>query len=272
MNLFRISNFVFRVFLFWFSLSLPFLVSCQKAPPRIAVVGGERNAQAIMVERSLKEADARVKTLKGFADAVLVNKDEERRTDLALVVSRPNRIRADAVDTLADVWAAAGSDGKRLWLWLPHKGKLYRGAATPHNLKKLAEFDWELPELIAIISGVVPYARNAELVESGSGGKVHYSFKDQPMHLWVDAKTKNPVRLVRYKPPEDTVQYEVNFRNYRSAGEGLFPYDIDVTFPERDCAFYLHYREVDMNASVDSSIFKPETVWKTQTEEIDKKD
>lgn len=261
-----------RISIFQCIIIASLFVSCHKAPPRVAVVGGQRNAQAILVERTLKEAEARVKTLKGFADAVLVNKDEERQTDLALVISRPNHIRADAVDTLADVWAAAGTDGKRLWLWLPHKGKLYRGAATLHNLKKLAEFDWEVPELVSIVSGLVPYARHAELIEVEGDGKVHYSFSDKPMHLWVDSKTRNPVKLVRYKLPENTVQYEVNFSDYRNAGDGVFPYDIEVTFPERDCAFYLHYREVDLNASVDSSIFKPETVWRSQTVEIDNKD
>jgi len=248
------------------------MVSCHKVPPRAATVGGQRNAQAILVERTLKEADSRIKTLKGLAEAVLVDKENSRQTDLAIVISRPNKIRADAVDTLADVWAAAGTDGKRLWLWLPQKEKLYRGAATPRNLKRLAAFDWEISELSSIVSGLVPGARNAELDEVEENKKTHYVFRDQPIHLFVDPKTKNPVRLIRYKEPENTIQYEVEFGDYQTMGDASFPYDIEVTFPERDCSFYLRYKEVRLNAPVDASLFKPEEVWRKQTVEIDKKD
>jgi outer membrane lipoprotein-sorting protein len=253
---------------------LAFASGCAKAPARIAVTEGARNAQAILVERSLKEADTRVKTLRGLAEAILIDENEEKQTDVALVIVRPNKIRADAVDLLADVWAAAGTDGLRMWLWVPQKNKLYRGRATPGNLRRLAAFDWEIPEIVSIASGLIPGARQAELIEVTKEGGLHYSFKDKPLDVWVDPKTNNPVRLVRYKMTdgEKTVQYEVEFSGYKPVGDTMFPHNIDVKFPERSSSFYLRYKEIELNAAVDPSIFKPETVWRRQSINIDKKE
>lgn len=253
---------------------LAFVAGCAKEPARVAVAAGERSAQAILVERSIKEAEMRVKTLRGLAEAILIENDEERETDLALVISRPNKIRADAVDMLADVWAAAGTDGSRMWLWMPQKSKLYQGRATPGNLKRLAAFDWEISELVSIASGLVPAARQAELIEVTNDGKLHYSFKNKPLDLWVDPKTNDPVRLVRYKMEngEKKVQYEVEFSGYKKIGDVVFPHNIDVKFPEKPSSFHLRYKEIELNAAVDSSIFKPETVWRSQSINIDKKE
>ena len=249
-------------------LGILFFAGCLKTPAKTAKVEGARNAQAILVERSIKEAESRIRTIKGFAHVTMIDKDEARDTELALVLSRPNRIRADAIDTLADVWAAAGTDGKRLWLWVPQKQKLYRGAATPRNLRRLAAFDWEIPELLSIIAGLVPDARNAELDEVVEGGEAHYVLRGKPIHIWVDPKTKNPVQLVRYK--DDKVQYEVKFESYKKIEDASFPHEIEVSFPEREFTFYLRYRNVEFNSQVDASLFKPEDVWRKQTVEIDK--
>lgn len=246
--------------------------ACHKAPPRTAETAGTRTPQAILVERDIKETDARIRTLRGLAEAVLIDSEDARQTDLAIVISRPNRIRADAVDTLADVWAAAGTDGKRMWLWLPQKGKLYRGAATSKNLKRLAAFDWDIPELVSIIAGLIPDARRVELDEVEGGKKGHFAVRGRPIHIWTDPKTRRITKIVRFKPDGDggrDIQYEVEFTDYRTVGDGEFPYSIGVTFPEKPCSFHLRYKQVEFNASVDASLFKPEEVWRSQTVKID---
>jgi len=253
--------------------------ACHKAPPRVATEGGVRNAAAILVERSLKESEDRVKTLRGLAKAILTDKDEERHADVALVIVRPDHVRVDAFDNLADVWAAAGSDGSRLWLWLPQKHKLYQGSATARNMKRLADFDWELSEVTSIAAGLIPDARQAELVQIPGGEKGRYSFRDRPMHIWVDPKKRRPLRLVRYYLPQkddessaisEEVQYEVSFSDYRVVGDVEFPHKIDVTFPGRSCSLSLYYRDVEFNAEIKASLFKPEDVWQGKRVEMDK--
>jgi outer membrane lipoprotein-sorting protein len=230
------------------------------------------------VERSIKEADDRIKTFRALAQATLINKEDEHQTDVVLVIVRPNHIRVDAMDNLADVWASAGTDGSRLWLWLPHKEKLYRGAATQRNLKRLADFEWELSEVSSIAAGLIPDARNAELVEL-SRKEGHYRMTDKPIHLWVDPKTRHPIRLVKYSAPEresenpqdeSLIQYEVKFAQYESLSGEAFPREIDVTFPGHSCSLSLRYREVEFNAKTDPQLFKPETVWHSKTVEMDK--
>lgn len=253
------------------------VAACAKKPARVASVEGVRNARAILVERSLKEADSQVKSIRGMAKALLVNRDGERKTDIVILVERPQRIRVDAMDNIADVWAAAGTDGLRLWLWLPQKGKLYRGNATAGNLRKLADFDWELADITSIIAGVVPSAADAELVEINKRDR-HYRLGYKPLHIFLDKKERHPVRLIHYKPQssgtdagEETgeVQYEVNFSDWRNAGDIEYPGRIEVFFPGRSSSLSIEYKDVEFNAEVDSSLFKPETVWRaTKTIEM----
>jgi hypothetical protein len=253
------------------------VAACAKEPPRVASVEGVRNARAILVERLLKEADSRVTSIRGMAKALLVNRDGDRQTDVAILVERPEKIRADAMDNIADVWAAAGTDGMRLWLWLPQKGKLYRGNATAGNLRKLADFDWGLADITSIIAGLVPGAGDAELVEINKRDR-HYRLGYKPLHIFVDEKKRHPIRLIRYKPQSSgtdageeggEVQYEVNFSDWRNAGGIEFPGRIEVFFPGRSSRLSIEYKDVEFNAHVDSSLFKPETVWRaTKTIEM----
>lgn len=249
-----------------------FVVSCHKAPPRIAG-GGTRSVNAIVAERSIKESEDRVKTLRGLAHAVLAEKDEGHETDIAVVIDRPGHIRIDAFDNLADVWAAAGSDGSRLWLWLPQKKKLYQGKATSRNLRRLADFDWELTDVISIAAGLVPNARGAELAHLE---KEVYNFRDRPMRLWMDAKERHPLRLVRYYLPEgnetaanEQIQYDVKFSDYRTVGGIDFPHKIEVTFPGRSCSLTLDWKDVEFNVNVKQSLFKPEALWQGKKVEMD---
>lgn len=251
--------------------------ACAKKPARVASVEGVRNARAILLERSLKEADSRIKSVRGMGKALLVNRDGERKTDIVILVERPQRIRVDAMDNIADVWAAAGTDGLRLWLWLPQKGKLYRGNVTAGNLRKLADFDWELSDITSIVTGVVPDAANAELVEINRRDR-HYRLGYKPLHIFVDKKERHPVRLVQYKPQssgtdageeEGEVQYEVLFSDWRKAGNIEYPGRIEVFFPGRSSRLSIEYKDLEFNAEVDSSLFKPETVWRaTKTIEM----
>ncbi len=242
---------------------------CVKKQARVASVEGIRNARAILMERILKEADYNISSVKGMARALLVSKDGERQTDVAIVVMRPDKIRIDAMDNIADVWAAAGTDGLRLWLWLPQKRKLYRGNVNSRNLRRLSDFDWELSDITSIISGLVPDAAKAELVEIDRHRR-HYKLNYKPLHIFMDEK-KRPIKLVCYEIQSgnaanegaEKVKYEVSFSMWKIF-EGIeFPSRIEVSFPATSSHLMVEYKEIRFNTQIDSSLFKPETIWRT---------
>lgn len=251
-------------------------VSCAKKPPKVVSIEGVRNSRAVSVEETLKDADSKIATLRGLGKATIVDNGKERLTDIVLVVKRPEQMRIDAMDALADVWAAAGTDGVRLWLWLPQKGKLYRGTASKRNLRKLADFDLELSEMASIISGLVPGIRDAQLVEIDRKNK-HYRFQYKPLHLYMNKKRNYPERLIRYqsdghvtdeKEQEGQIQYEVRYYDWISRGGIKFPNRIEITFPKYHSSFSMIMKEIEFNKELDDSIFKPETVWRAKTIKI----
>lgn len=251
-------------------------VSCAKKPPKVVSVEGMRNSRAVSVEKTLKEADAQIASIRGLGKASIVDNGNERLTDIVILVKRPEQMRMDAMDALADVWAAAGTDGIRMWLWLPQKAKLYRGTASKRNLKKLAEFDLELSEMASIISGLVPGIQDATLVEINRKER-HYRFEYKPLHLFMDKKRKYPVKIIRYQPTgsgtdereeEGQVQYEVRYSDWASKNSIRFPGKIEVMFPKHASSFSMIFKEIEFNKDLDDSIFKPGTVWRAKTVNI----
>ncbi|HQC50556.1 MAG TPA: hypothetical protein PKW68_01980, partial [bacterium] len=133
---------------------LLYLTGCAKRPPH--VIRGEigRNSEASQkLETHLKEFESETASLKALVKFDISDGDNERKTDAVLLIHRPDKIRIDAIDSLADVWARTGSSGDQVWLDLPAKGRLYKGRSVRKNLQRLIDFQLDVTDLIAIISG-----------------------------------------------------------------------------------------------------------------------
>ena len=114
---------------------LALCAGCAKArPPAVARERGERTRAAAALERRVRGIIGATSSLKALAWMEIDSGEEGWRTDAAVVIARPGRLRVDAMDALADVWASAGSDGRSMWLYVPGKRKLYEGRATPRNV------------------------------------------------------------------------------------------------------------------------------------------
>jgi hypothetical protein len=120
--------------------------------------------------------------VKGLAWVELDTADEDWKTEAAIAVRRPDMLRIDVMDSLADVWAKIGSDGRDVWLYVPGKRKLYKGRASSRNMRRLTSFDSEPGDLVSLITGMPPLPANAELVQIGGlgGSPLRRSHKRRP--------------------------------------------------------------------------------------------
>jgi hypothetical protein len=234
-------------------------VGCAKVPPKEArVPEGARTKSAEAVEHNLIDLKKSSSTLKGLAWIELYTEAEDWRTEAAVVLGRPGRIRIDAMDSLADVWAQMGTDGRDLWLYIPGKKKLYRESASSRNMKRLSSFEWEPADLISLIAGTPPVADEPMIVQVGSGQDAHFVDRSSRLHIWTErGKHKQITRCVRYAETGDNIDFEARFSQYKVVHGVEFPHSIEAVFPSRKARLKIEYREITLGGDVALDVFEP---------------
>lgn len=245
------------------------LTACAaKAPKHFVRVDGKRTQNAINLEKNLIAFRDATSALKGLAWVEFTFGEEERKTDAALAIERPSSIRVDAMDSLADVWASAGSNGEKLWLYIPGKNKLYEGRATRRVLHKLAKFDWDPGELVAIVAGSPPLGDKLEVLEVGESHDAHFVLQGSGLHIWIDRKNGRVLKCVRYSDDGRVEDYSISFSDYKKNGEVDFPLKIEALFPGRGARIMIEYRDIELGKSVDTSAFRPPDLHGGKSERI----
>lgn len=235
-------------------LVLLFVTACARDHARTARADfdGKRTNGAIVLENIVKQYREKTSSIKALAWVLLGSDEEERQTDAALVIMRPDHIRADAMDPLADVWARAGTDGKTMWLYLPSKSKLYSGRASTANLNRLTKFDFELSELLNILMGSPPTLGDAGYLQSARD-RNHFVVEGTNIHIWTDGK--RVIKVVRFGADDSQVEYTVEFGDFRRVQNIDFPFRVEALIPGRGARIVVVYKDVDFAGAADPSLF-----------------
>lgn len=239
------------------AVSIAFLLAaCAKSPPRTAEAVGVSTPEALRITQRIERLREASRDVSGLVWVQLVTSEEDRRTDAALAIKRPNLIRIDAMDNVADVWAQAGSDGETIWLFLPGKEKLYTGRASARTLKRLVDFSWEPWELISFIAGTPPLAPGAALTQVGPAKDRHFVATESHVHLFLEPGKDRISRCVRYAADGDGVDYEIRFSDYRRVGKLEFPYRLEASFPARGARMVVEYRDLELGKGASESAYQ----------------
>ncbi len=240
-------------------LAIFVLTGCAKPAPKVArYPEGVRTKLAVSVEKDIERMGDAARTLRGLAWVELDTASRDWQTEAAVVVARPDMLRVDVMDSLADVWAQIGSDGRDMWLYVPGKRKLYKGRASSRNMKRLASFDIEPADLISLFAGMPPLPAGAGLVQVGSEADRHLLDTASGIHLWLEeGKKRRVARCVRYSDDGISIDFEIAFSGYRRVGSLEYPHSIDASFPSSGTRLRVEYREVALGGDVEQGIFSP---------------
>jgi outer membrane lipoprotein-sorting protein len=231
---------------------------CAEPVPKVAKPAeGRRTRLAAQLEQGVEKFRGATHTVRGLAWVDLDTSDEDWKTEAAIAVRRPDLLRIDVMDALADVWAKIGSDGKDMWLYVPGKEKLYKGRASSRNMRRLTSFDSEPGDLVSLISGMPPLPENAELVQVGGAGGRHFVDRVSGVHVWMEKGRKRRIeRCARYSE-DGATDYEIAFSDYRRIGGVDYPYAIDAAFPRSGARLRIEYRDVVLGGDVPDGTFAP---------------
>ncbi len=235
------------------------LFGCAKTAPKVAVpTDGRRTKLALQAQERIGEFAKATGELRGLAWAELDRSDEGWKAEAAIAIRRPDKFRIDAMDSIADVWAKIGSDGREMWLYVPGKKKLYKGRASEKNMKRLASFSFKPRDLISVLAGSPPLSEGAELVQVGPSSERHLVDLASGLHLWLEQGRKRRVaRCAKPSEEGEGFDYEVAFSDYRRVGGIDYPFSITAVFPRNDVRLRLEYRDVEFGLGVDDAAFAP---------------
>ena len=246
--------------------ALALTAGCAKERPRAARAQGQRTKAAEALERRLAKFEEATGHMKGFAWMQIDSGERGWRTDAAVVVARPERIRVDAMDALADVWAKAGSDGRTMWLYIPGKRKLYEGRATPRNIRRLTSFELEPRDLVSVLAGSPTVVGSPGILETGKGRERRFILPGSGLYCRLANGGSGPISRCQRPSAEGVgIDYEIAFGDYRRVGSVRFPHSIEVRFPESGTGLVVKYSDVELDGEIDPKTFEPPRSRATKT-------
>ena len=247
-----------------------FLSGCAKKPPRV-VTGevGRVSKASEKLQLKVEEFSRKTHSIKALVKLSVSDESESRDTEAALIVIRPNRIRIDAMDSLADVWAKIGSDGEHLWLYLPAKNKLYKGRSVRKNLQRLLKFDMDVADLVSVITGLPPVKDGLKITQLGKKGEGLFIADGGLLRIRADGRKMLVRECVQYGDDGEKIDYIAKYDDYRSQAGIDFPYHVEVVFPQRNAKAVVEYVDVAFSGDIDPAIFTPVKGRRRKTTNLD---
>lgn len=243
-----------KITLFFATCVFLLMPSCAKQSPMHAgapLLPKDKKASALVEQ--IKNFSENTQVIKALATLEISDGNEERRTEAAVVVSRPDKIRIDAIDAVADVWAEVGNNKDGVWLYLPAKKKLYSGSQLKKRIDKYFQTEFNVVNVIALLTGVPPLEGLGEFYEVGKAKDNH--FAADKLHVWLARPRGNIVKCVRYKNGGSEIAYSVSFQDYRRVGKVFFPFRVEVIFPDKGARALVEYSDVVIQDNVDEKVF-----------------
>lgn len=212
---------------------------------------GRATPAAGRLTAALVRQAAEAETVQALAAVTFRTPGGVERHEAAIVIARPDRLRIDLMDPLADVWAQAGSDGREVWLFLPREGRRFTGRRARRAMRRAVGAAWD-PALLAALLGGVPPLGDAPLAEVDQGGEPLFVAADRRTACRADRTAR---RLQRCTVRAENEELVVTYGAYRGRGARAFPESIVVALPARGAMLAVDYRDVVRNEPIDPMVF-----------------
>lgn len=250
---------------------LPLLVLCWSgcAGTRAAVPRGGPGSPVSEGVRagvlaSLRERNAALGSLRGFATVRYGSALFGARGETAFAVQGPDRLRIDGLADFGLYQSQMASDGRTLRIVWPSDGRYFEGAPTPETLGRYLLVGLPLETVVGILLGKVPLGGDGDTglsVRMGKGGR--YVLSGEGLTAVVDSKDGV------YLPVEYTVANDEGRPVYRVAFADYAHEDRPLWFADRMTARFwetgasrtkarieVGFKEIEINPKIDAKLFE----------------
>jgi outer membrane biogenesis lipoprotein LolB len=176
----------------------------------------------------------------------------------ALIVARPDRLRVEATSLFGAVFALTADDGA---LTAYQDNTVYRGQASPENLRRYIHVGLPVRELVDIVLGTPPQRQ-------GRHAQVSFDPQAGAVRLWQDvghgallvwfSEAELPV-AAEERGVDGQVQWRATFGDYEERNGCPVATRIGLELPPGQRSLQMTLEDVDLNPVLDRSAFALQT-------------
>jgi hypothetical protein len=208
----------------------------------------------------VKAAQARVVSVAGRARLGVDGSGGSGGVEQVLVAERPDRLRVETHDFFGNVVAVLAVMDGRLALYDARERTFLRGAATPANLARLVPVPLPPEALVTLLCGSAPLLDGAPLSAEPGDGRVLLTLRrgDLVQRLEVGPGAALLASRLRRVTAGGEVPsgLDAEFSDHRLRAGQQVPTDLTARAAEAGVALSLHWRELEVNRSVEPSLFQ----------------
>jgi len=248
-----------RLGFFFFGL----LISCQFACarlPRAPVTAPPQISSAEELLKQLQERAAAVTGLKARGSVSVNSPQKNYSGNILLTAAKPARLRVDILNFWGQSLVTFLSDGQEMKLLVYGDSKLYKGPATPDNLRRFLPVVVSQEDFLAALTGHLAFQQYDKPVLLPSPEPAVYLLeltrRDLPekVRLTIAAPTLQILTAQWFAPAgQETLRAE--FSNFLESGGVAGPGEIRLASGDGDSQVRLRYRDVTFNAPLTAAAF-----------------
>jgi outer membrane lipoprotein-sorting protein len=225
----------------------------RRPPPDLSL-----DPAALLAE--VQAAQARVVSVQGRARVGVEAPGGAGGTEQFLVAERPARLRIEVQDFFGNVVASLAVDEGRLALYDARERTFLRGAATPANLARLLPVAITPEDLVTLLCGSAPLLQGAPVSAEPADGSVLLTLRAGDLVQRLEVGPGAALLTARQRrvtaAGEQPAGLDAEFSVHRTRAGQRMPTDLSARAPEAGVALTLHWRELEVNAPVDPSLFR----------------
>lgn len=222
------------------------------------------------LEATLTARCAAVRSLRALARLRYRDPQESSNSREAIVVARPDRLRIEVLSLFGSVFVMTTSNGA-ITAWARQDGTVYRGPASPENLSRYARLWMPVSDLVDIMLGTppLPQTPRAQVSFDADAGYIRLQ---QPLDggsqaVWF-SEAQLPVAAER-RGADGRVHWRTTFAAYEDHGGVPIATHIALELPAWSQSAELSLEDIDVNPTLDSSIFALQTPPGSKVVELD---
>jgi hypothetical protein len=196
-------------------------------------------------------------TLSAIAQIDLVTKQGYQKVKAALVIKKPSYLRLELLPVIGtpDLFLAATPVG--MSIFIPSRGEYYRGKPTGANLAQFLSWDFNIEDIVTILSGDYPSLPEKEVSSQNyrEGKFLRVEMKTKSgisQTIWIGEKN----RLLKYIRNDESGKeiYQVQYEDYERGS--LIAGKITIKMADGITSVSVKYSGIKIETSSDLSIFE----------------
>ena len=241
-----------RLQFFWLSLLLVSLTSCARLPTAPRAVHPQVSSAADLLQK-LQDQAAACNSLKARGTVAVMSPQKNYSGSALLTAAKPARLRVDILNFWGQSLHSFLTAGQEMKLLVYGDSKLYRGPATPSNLRRFLPVVISQEDFVAALSGHIAYQNyDNPILQQNSEPTVHRleltnRAGQEKVILTIDAPTLYVISAQWFSNAGEEM-LRAEFGNFLSSGGFSGPSDILLASGDRENSVRLRYRDLTYNA------------------------